>query len=166
VLRRHGVATADLEDACQEVFLVLFRRRDEFEQRSSVRTWLYGIARRVAAHVTRSERGRHRLFVEHSEHPEPGASADELELSPDRVRARAMLEAALVQLSEEQREVFILYELELLTVAEVASAVGIGESTALYRLHAARKQLAALMKRWQLTHASQAGGTLVRKEAP
>src|SRR3954466_4042923 len=48
-LRYLGVAEADLEDVCQEVFLVVHRRLAEFEGRSSVRTWVYGIALRVAS---------------------------------------------------------------------------------------------------------------------
>ena len=45
VLRRHGVPERELEDGCQEVFVVVHRKVAEFEGRSSVRTWIYGIAR-------------------------------------------------------------------------------------------------------------------------
>src|SRR6185503_19366824 len=41
-LRYCGVAPADLQVACQEVLLVVHRRLPEFEQRSSMRTWVYG----------------------------------------------------------------------------------------------------------------------------
>ena len=47
-LQRHGVPERELADACQEVFLVVHRREAIFEGRSSVRSWLYGIALRVA----------------------------------------------------------------------------------------------------------------------
>ena len=49
VLRYLGVGESDLDDVCQEVFLVVHRRLADFEGRSSTRTWVYGIALRVAA---------------------------------------------------------------------------------------------------------------------
>src|SRR5215831_12264435 len=48
-LRRLGVAERDVEDVCQEVFMVVHRKIGEFEGRSTVRTWVYGIAIRVAS---------------------------------------------------------------------------------------------------------------------
>ena len=49
VLARHGVRERDLEDVCQEVFVVVFKNLAQFEGRSSMNTWIYGICRRVAA---------------------------------------------------------------------------------------------------------------------
>src|SRR5207237_6566320 len=49
VLRSLGVPASDLEDASQEVFLVVHRKRATFEGRSSIRTWLYGICVRTAS---------------------------------------------------------------------------------------------------------------------
>ena len=53
VLRRLGVEDAALEDVVHDVFLVVHRRLADFEGRSAVTTWLYGIARRVAADYRR-----------------------------------------------------------------------------------------------------------------
>src|SRR5512142_2005157 len=47
-LRRHGVRPPELDDAIQEVFVVVHDRLPTFEGRSTLRTWIYGIARRVA----------------------------------------------------------------------------------------------------------------------
>ena len=44
-----GVARADLDDAVQDVFIVLHRRASEFAGRADVTTWIYAITRRVAA---------------------------------------------------------------------------------------------------------------------
>src|SRR3954465_1058519 len=57
-LRRLGVPEALLDDAAQEVFLVAFRREKEFEGRSSVRTWLFGIAWNRARELLRAARRR------------------------------------------------------------------------------------------------------------
>jgi RNA polymerase sigma-70 factor (ECF subfamily) len=150
VLRRHGVAERELEDACQEVFVVVHRKGAEFEGRSSLRTWLYAIARRVASHHTRAARARPEL----SALPEPELAEAERrdpEGALDQKRRVGWLNAALRELDADKREVFILYEIELLTLAEVAQAVDCSESTALYRLQAARDSLRTSLKRRELT---------------
>src|SRR5687767_2709570 len=53
VLRRLGVRDGDVEDVCQDVFLVVHKKLPEFAQRSSVRTWLYAIAIRCASDYRR-----------------------------------------------------------------------------------------------------------------
>src|SRR5215204_354897 len=55
-LRHFGVAAVDIEDECQEVFLVALRKFGDFEGRSSVRTWLYRIAWKTAANYRRRAR--------------------------------------------------------------------------------------------------------------
>src|SRR5262245_51753387 len=54
--RRLGVASLHVDDVVQEVFLVVFRRLAEFEGRSSLKTWLFGITRRVVRDHRRSAR--------------------------------------------------------------------------------------------------------------
>src|SRR5262249_21997714 len=113
-LRRHGVPQRELEDACQEVFLVVFRRLPDFEGRSSLRTWIYGIAVRVAAGI------RRRAFLHRellgAESPEASGASDLLEDYAQR-EAQRLLHAALAELSPPKREAFVLYELEGMTVA-------------------------------------------------
>lgn len=141
VLRRHGVPERELPDACQEVFLVVHRRLGEFESRSSVRTWLYAIAQRTASATRRKARfTRERL----EDPPEPSLDASQLETASLAQRLR-LIDEALHTLSDEQREVFALYELENMTMAEVADALGVPENTALYRLYAARDAIRAFV---------------------
>lgn len=149
VLRRHGVAERELEDACQEVFVVVHRKQADFEGRATLRTWLYAIARRVAAHHTRAARARPELSALPELEPVESERRDP-EAALDQKRRVAWLNAALRELDAEKREVFILYEIELLTLAEVAQAVDISESTVLYRLQAARDGLRAALKRREL----------------
>lgn len=138
VLRRHGVAERELEDAAQEVFMVVHRKLAEFDGRAAMRTWIYGIAVRVArdgrrrAHVRRERLG-HELT-------EPSVSEVAFEHTARR-QLLALAERALAQMSEDKREVFALYELDQLTMAEVAESLGIPESTALSRLYAAREEI-------------------------
>src|SRR5262249_6012708 len=56
-LRRLGVEEASLDDALQDVFVVVHRRLGDFENRSTLKTWIIGIAVRVAADYRRRKRG-------------------------------------------------------------------------------------------------------------
>jgi len=138
VLRRLGVAEAEVEDVCQEVFIAVHRGLPEFEARSSLKTWIYAIAvRRAASHARvgfrRYERPTDSL-------PERTGSADPA-AEVERLRARELLDALLARLSDDKREVFVLYELEELSMREVAEIVGCPLQTAYGRLHAARREL-------------------------
>lgn len=144
VLRRHGVPERELEDTCQEVFLVVHRKLGEFEGRSSLRTWIYAIAARVAQVSRRKAHVRRELLEAPAS--EPSAEATQEDATYQK-RALSFVESALAELSADKREVFVLYELEGMSVAEVASALGVPENTALYRLHKARDEVAQRLKR-------------------
>jgi RNA polymerase sigma-70 factor (ECF subfamily) len=129
---------ADVEDLTQEVFAVVARRLSEFRQESQISTWLFGIAARVAANDRRRRRLRRwwfRLVPTLDDHPAPaGKPSDEL----DRAEARRRFYQGLDKLSERQRRVFVLFELEELSVAEVASLMGLTEGNTRVLLHRAR----------------------------
>lgn len=145
-LRRLGVREADVEDVCQEVFLVVHRKLGDFAHRSSLRTWLYSIAIRCAAdyrrraHVKR-EAPTSDVLDASMDAPQPASVADR--------QARIVLDEILDTLDEAKRAVFVLYELEELTMAEVAEAVCCPLQTAYSRLHAARDAFEAAVKRHQ-----------------
>jgi RNA polymerase sigma-70 factor (ECF subfamily) len=144
VLRRYGVPERDLEDACQEVFLIVHRKLPEFEQRSSLRTWIYAIASRVAQVSRRKAYFRRELLEPDARELSADATQED---AASETRTLGMVERALRELDAEKREAFVLYELEGMNVAEVAQATGVPENTALYRLHRAREELAAKLKR-------------------
>jgi RNA polymerase sigma-70 factor (ECF subfamily) len=137
-VRRLGVAQSATDDAVQDVFLVVHRKLGAFEGRSSVRTWLFGIVRRVARdHRPRRER-------EHSDE-ELGTIADSTERAPDERAARneaaRLLDALLQTIDEDKREAFILAELEQFTVPEISEALGVNLNTVYARVRAARQEL-------------------------
>lgn len=144
VMRRLGVREADAEDLCQEVFVVVHRRLGDFEERSSMRTWIYGIAIRVASDHRRRAHVRRERPAE--EVPEERRSAPQI-AELERGQARALLDAALRELDDEKRAVFVLYEIEGLGMKEVAEAVGCPLQTAYSRLHAARKRVTETIER-------------------
>lgn len=138
VLRRLGIDEGDVEDVCQEVFLVVHRRLPEFEGRSRLRTWIYSIAvRRASNHMRRAFRRHERPAAVP---PELAGSVDPGSALEER-RARAMLDQLLAELSEDRRHVFVLFELEELSMREVAEIVGCPLPTAYGRLYAARRDL-------------------------
>jgi len=138
VLKRYGVQERDVEDACQEVFMVVHRRRADFDGRASMRTWIYGIAANVARNARRSNLRRHEV---------PMASLPDTmttDIPFEQVSRHELLllaERCLRQMAEDKREVFALYELDGLTMAEVARSLNLPESTALSRLYAARDEI-------------------------
>jgi RNA polymerase sigma-70 factor, ECF subfamily len=147
VLARYGVAERHLEDACQDVFVVVFKSLPGFEGRSALKTWIYGICRRVAANQRERAATRRELpFAEIEALPEPAGEGDAFDAFV-RKQSLELLEALITRLPEEQREVFVLYEIEELSMREVAEALECSQNTAFSRLYAARRELDAALKR-------------------
>jgi RNA polymerase sigma-70 factor (ECF subfamily) len=144
-LKRQRVPDRELEDACQEVFLVAHRREADFEGRSSPRTWLYGIALRVALSFRRRAHVQREQLT--SELPETGSDAPQQHDQLERKERLSWLQGVLAALDDDKREAFVLYELEGMNLAEVAAATGVPEGTALYRLHQARDEVKRRSKR-------------------
>jgi RNA polymerase sigma-70 factor (ECF subfamily) len=147
-LARLGVQERDLEDVCQVVFLVVLRRLPSFEGRSSLRTWIYGICRGVAANHRRRAAHQRELPAQDvvelaGDHALDSSALDAL-LARE---SRALLEALLAQLPEAQREVLVLYEIEELTASEIAEALECPQNTVFSRLYAARAAIAHALKR-------------------
>lgn len=147
---RMGADRAAIDDVVQEVFLVVHRRLPEFEWRASLRTWIFGIVRRVVAHAARSSRRKPShlgvaeatdldAFVTTEMGPcESAEQAEELRL----------VQRLLERLDDDKREVFILSELEQMTIAEIAEAVGANANTVASRIRAARVAFERGLAEW------------------
>jgi RNA polymerase sigma-70 factor (ECF subfamily) len=145
-VRHLGVRQADIEDVCQEVFCVVHRKLASFEGRSSIRTWMYGICLRVASdHRRRAHVRRERP----ASTPPPSVVGADQDEEYARKQARARLASILNALDDEKRQVFVLYEIEELTMKQVASIVGCPLQTAYSRLHAARAKVLGLIEQQQ-----------------
>lgn len=130
-----GVDRADLDDAVQDVFMVIHRRAEDFAHRSAITTWIYGITRRVAADYRRRVRRTPRVDAAPIDRTAAPCSEQA------RLDAGQALLALLAQLSAEQREVFVLMELEGMTAPEVAAELGVPVNTVSSRLRLARGRL-------------------------
>jgi RNA polymerase sigma-70 factor (ECF subfamily) len=138
-----------IDDLIQETFIIAFRKRDTFDGRSGPRTWLYGIAARLAL---RHRRGAGRwlralgLFA-----AEPAGHAatpdNELDRALDQEHAETAVRAALDRLPFKQREVFVLYELEELDGAAIAELLSIPVGTVWTRLHHGRRRFQEVLKK-------------------
>jgi RNA polymerase sigma-70 factor, ECF subfamily len=141
-LRRLGVAEAQLDDAAQDVFVVVHRKLDDFAG-GSVRAWLYAIAVRVASDYRRGAARRKITGLSHrlaDSAPDPGLRSEVRE-------AVRLLHELLSALDEKKRTVFVLSELEQLSVPEIAEALGVNTNTVYSRLRAARARFELALKR-------------------
>lgn len=149
-LRYLGVEDAALEDAMQDVFVTAFRRAADFEGRSSMRTWLFGITRRIAFRYRRAASSRRKHIVADD------TGAPEGEDDPHaRADARRSVNQLVANLDRDKRAVFVLCELEGMTAAEVAEALTLPIGTVHSRRRAAWQRLerAAAMDRAALSRA-------------
>lgn len=131
-LHRFGVEAAVIEDAVQDVFVVAYRRREEFLG-ASTKAWLYGIARRVASNYRRSDR-RHEQRVR-------SVAGSERRMNHDARVAIHLLDSYLSALTEDDREIFLLSELEGMTGPEIAEACGRNVNTVYTRIGKLRRDL-------------------------
>ncbi len=146
-LRRLGVPNADADDLAQDAFLIASRRLDTVAPECE-RSFLFGTAMRLAAAWRRGQRvqGRSRSDAVDAEHaPGPGAD-DALGVH----RERAAFGQALDALSEELRVVFVLCELDELTMAEVAARLNLPHGTVASRLRRARADFRSRVLRMRL----------------
>lgn len=146
-LRRLGVPEADVEDAAQKCLCVVAERIDDIVE-AKERSFLFGVAIRVAQAARRMHRSRRDVLDDEriAEIPSPDPDAD---VQLDERRARALLDAILEAMPLDLRTVFVLYEIEELTMAEVAALLEIPAGTVASRLRRARQTFEALSRRLQ-----------------
>ncbi|HWA73276.1 MAG TPA: sigma-70 family RNA polymerase sigma factor [Polyangiaceae bacterium] len=157
-LRRLGVRDADVMDLTQRVFLTAHFKLAEFEGRSRVSTWLFGICRNLASDYRRSAPVRREVATDAAELDSAVALHGSDAFTSQATRAR-LAEALLDKLPEPQRVVFVLFELEEMSGDEIAELLEISVGTVRSRLRLAREALRRHLKR------VPDGAASVRKEA-
>lgn len=141
-LRRFGVPAEMLDDAIQDVYLVIHRRFDTFQGRAAISTWIYAIVRRVAANHRRREA---RSFPPECARPESHNTPFE---EVARQQAGELVLQLLDELRSDRREVFVLTELESLSGPEIADALELDIETVYGRLRAARGDFERALSRF------------------
>jgi RNA polymerase sigma-70 factor (ECF subfamily) len=143
--RRLGVFDAALDDVVQDVFVTVYRRLGEFEGRSQLKTWIFGILRH---HVRDMRRSMQRKPTE-ALATEPLDGSDGPHECALRQQGTKLLHHLLGTLDDDLREVFVLAELEQMSVPEIASALSANVNTVYSRLRTARQEFDAALKRAQ-----------------
>jgi RNA polymerase sigma-70 factor (ECF subfamily) len=135
-LRKLGVRSEESEDACQEVFLQFFRYLPSFRGESEIRTWLYRLCVSEARRVRRRRRIGAALAAVLRQQPMPDAL-------PPATRSEAtiqeLVKRALDRMQPEQRQAFILFEVEGRTGREVAAIGGRSLPACFRRLYEAER---------------------------
>jgi RNA polymerase sigma factor (sigma-70 family) len=148
-LRALGVTDSAVDDAAQDVFVVVHRRLDDFEGRASIKTWLYEIARRVGMRYrSRAANDAVRTF----ELPDL-RSSDDLEAAVDQAIAAEVLRSFIATLDEDRRRVFVLAEFWEMRGHEIADALDVNMNTVYARLRSARIELHRMTRRLQARNA-------------
>jgi RNA polymerase sigma-70 factor (ECF subfamily) len=135
VLASFGVDAQARDDCVQEVFIIALRRWDRYDQSTSLRSWLFGIARRVAADYRRA-RGRRAVREQRGLPPQTRPGADDAVASR---QAAAFVRRFCAELEDRLRDVFVAMELEHMTATETAQSLGVNVNTVYTRLRRARQ---------------------------
>jgi RNA polymerase sigma-70 factor (ECF subfamily) len=146
--RRMSIAEANADDVVQDTFLVVHRRLAEFDDRMSVRGWLYGIVAHVVLYKKRRARRKDAPVSSMEEDPRGADQFAARDATPaaaaEIAESWALLDRLLAQLPPESSEVLILSKLEGMSVPEIAECVGANVNTVYSRLRAASQRLEAL----------------------
>lgn len=142
-LRRLGVPPERLDDAVQDVFVVVVKRLEDFDEQRAMRPWLAGIARRIAGR----ERDRHRTQARRD-----GGSLSETTVGSEdrRLEAARLIEQYMQHVDGQLLEVFLLVEVRGMTAREVGDHLGINPNTVSTRLRSARRELDRVVARHEL----------------
>jgi RNA polymerase sigma-70 factor (ECF subfamily) len=143
VLRRLGVPQADVEDVAQEVFLVVARKLDAYQEQGAMRAWLFSVARQLARNTRRAEARRRRRDQLSDA---PVAYGDPHELT-ERQEGAALVELFMSRLEATEALVFFLSEVEGISAAEVAQAIQLDVSAVYVRQRVVRKRFQVFVKR-------------------
>jgi RNA polymerase sigma-70 factor, ECF subfamily len=130
----------DAADLLHEVFVVAQRRSADFRGDASVRTWLYAISVRVVSGWRRKQRLRRLFFLEPKHHeavPEPVDPATPFSVVSSKHASQAV-NHVLERLSERDRTLILLFELEGQSAAEIQVVLGLTPNGVWVALHRAR----------------------------
>ncbi len=145
---RMGLDEAAADDVVQQVFVAAFRRLDDFEARSSLRTWLFRILLRYVRQHRRSLQRKSPYAFGSSVDPDLlAAPGDAPDVALARSEASRLVRHFLDELSEEKADVFVLMEIERMTGPEAARLLEVPLATVYSRQRAAREEFEIFVDR-------------------
>jgi len=144
-VQRFGVPPAHAEDLVHEVFLVVQRRLADLSPGASIRGWLWGIARGLAANHRRSHARavkREQVSLELVSPTEPTDPEQQVE----QTRAVAAVRAFLAELPADKRAIFELADLEGCSCPEIAELLEVDLNKVYAHLRTARRRFKAFVR--------------------
>lgn len=140
-----------LEDAAQDVFLVVHRRWHSYDSRwASVETWLFGILYRVAGNYRRTHRRRYAWLMpwrDFDDEAPRGGALEAIAADFESCHEAELLDRLLDCLDEKKRVMLLLVDVEEMSVPEAARVLGLNTNTAYFRLRTARQEFQRLVNR-------------------
>lgn len=146
-LSRLGVHGSQLDDAVQDVFIVMHRRLGDLRSDASPKAFCFAIAMRVAQGYRRAARRKGAASLDTSALADLGSSPFD---EAARAQAERVLQAFLGALDSDRRAVFLMSELEEMTAPEISEELSVNLSTVYTRLRAARQRFAAYISAREL----------------
>jgi len=134
----------DAEDVTQQAFLSALEHLDSFRGEASFTTWLSRITTHAALKIIRKRKGLPTESLDDDSLPHPEYIADWRESPAElatRTETQRLIDAALAELDEKHRLVFLLRDVEGFSVKETADALGLSEANVKIRLLRARLEL-------------------------
>ncbi len=145
-----GVDTGELDDVVQDIFVVIYERLHTLERPESLRSWIYGIVRRVVSKYHRTKRTA--LIKSGTVRVEPELLSPEM-CTPEQMTGQSeeakLVWSLLEKLDAPKREIFVLAEVGELTAPEIAAAIDVPLNTVYSRLRVARQELEEALQRYQ-----------------
>jgi RNA polymerase sigma-70 factor (ECF subfamily) len=145
-LRRLGVQARDLEDLAHDVFVAVYENLARYDRSRPVRPWLFAFAFRKASDYRRLARHKTALGVPDDTRAEGAPTAED---DAARREGVAIVERILETIPLDQRAVFIQYEIDEVSMQDIAESMGIPVNTAYSRLRLARATFAEGAKTFQ-----------------
>ena len=140
VLRNAGSPSAEIDDDVQRTFIIAARKLQDVRP-GAEKSFILRVALNVAAHARRTLARRREVTAEPTlEMADAAASPEQI---ADRKQARQMLDRILQAMHADLRTVFVLFEIEEMSMIEIAAALGIPQGTVASRLRRARAEFRA-----------------------
>ena len=132
-------------DLLQEIHFHLWRSFANFDQRCSLRTWVYRVAHNVAtAHVIRQKRSRERLVdLEDFDRVEDTAGTSQIELAASQSQALERLSTLIQRLKPLDRQIIVSY-LEGMPASAISEITGLSPANVAMKVH----RITKILKRW------------------
>ena len=143
-LRRLGVRENDVEDVTHDVFLAVYRHLDDYDPQRPIKPWLFGFAAKIALGHRRRKSYTHEVIAADIEAVDPAPAADE---EVAKSQSRSLVLAALRAVAEERRPVFVMHDIDAISMPDITTALRIPLNTGYSRLRLARAEFAAAVQR-------------------